>query len=149
MYADFDRYGVPMYAGHVHVHSNKFCILCLQKLAKDGQTKPLPRRMHSMSDTVRIHAHLLPAGAFSVSDTLPHPDVFAHTKGPTFGRHTLHHTRLCTANDLVDARFLNDMHITSTSIDSQIGVADRLQYCVKEPHMSCQHATWMSGLLSF
>ena len=49
---------------------------------------------------------------------------------------------VCTANDLVDACSLNNIHITSTMIDSQLGVGDCLHYRMKEQHMLCQHAAW-------
>ena len=114
--------------------------------------------MHSICDIVRIHAHLLPTGAFWALDTLLHPNAFAHTKGPhiraphaTTYKGTCHvwhcqHTYfVCTAIDIVDARSLNDVHITSTMIDSRIGVAERLHYYVKEQH-TC-YASMMHGPL--
>ena len=51
--------------------------------------------------------------------------------------------------DNVAACSLNDMHITSTTIDCLMGVADRLHCCVKGQHMLCQYDAWNYGLLSF
>ena len=56
----------------------------MQHLTQEQYTLKLAH-MHSMLDTVSIHAHLLPTGAFSASDTLLHLDAFAHEKGPIYG----------------------------------------------------------------
>ena len=77
-----------------HKEQEKVCFRCHQSgfsCIKDTQARRLAR-MHTISNSVRIHAHLLPAGAFLALDTLLHPDASAHTKGPTYGHHTLHHT---------------------------------------------------------